>query len=187
MSIMRPVNRIILSAILTVSACSLPVAVSARGLPASEGIPNFGKVSDKLYRGAQPDAVGITNLARLGIKSIIDLRMPNEVWKPEASVAQAQGILYTNVPMHGIRRPGDAQVQNVLELMETLPGPVFIHCQHGCDRTGTIVACYRIKNERWAKETALKEAVKYGISRFEFGMKRFVLAFAIPGQSLASK
>ena len=54
-------------------------AGAERGLPPREGIANFGKVNERLFRGAQPDAVGITNLARLGIKSIINLRFDTEV------------------------------------------------------------------------------------------------------------
>ena len=54
-------------------------AARERGLPPQNGIANFGKVNERLFRGAQPDAVGITNLARLGIKSIINLRFDTEV------------------------------------------------------------------------------------------------------------
>ena len=148
-----------------------------RGVPPSEGIGNFGKVNDGLYRGAQPDAVGIKNLARLGVKTIINLRMTNELWKAEPVEANANGITYTNVPLKGLGRPSDAQVANLLTLIETLPAPVFIHCQFGCDRTGTIVACYRIKHHSWSGKSALQEAVKYGLSKYERGMRKYILEF----------
>jgi protein tyrosine/serine phosphatase len=149
-----------------------------RGLPPQEGILNFGKVSEVLYRGAQPDEAALKNLQRLGIKAIINLRMPGDVWKAEASAAQVHGIVYTNLPLRGLGRPADEQVKQVLALIETLPGPVFIHCEHGCDRTGTIVACYRIKHDQWTGAAALEEARKYGMSKWERGMRRFVLDFA---------
>jgi len=149
-----------------------------RGLPPQEGILNFGKVSDALYRGAQPDEAALENLKRLGIKAIINLRMPNDVWKEEASTAQTHGILYTNLPLRGLGRPTDEQVRKVLALIETLQGPVFIHCEHGCDRTGTIVACYRIQHDQWTSAAALAEARKFGMSKLERGMKKFVLDFA---------
>jgi tyrosine-protein phosphatase SIW14 len=154
-----------------------PADAAPRGVPPSEGIVNFGKVNDKLYRGAQPDADGIRNLARLGIKTIINLRTTNNVWKAEAAEAGACGIIYTNVPLKGLGRPTDAQVTNLLALMETLPAPVFIHCQHGCDRTGTIIACYRIRHDQWSSELALQEARKYGLSRLERGMIDYVRDF----------
>ena len=155
-------------------------AEAQRGLPAQQGILNFGKISDALYRGAQPDALGLTNLAKLGVKMIINLRMPNDLWAPEESFAKAQGILYTNIPLRGLGRPTDDQIRSILAAIETAPGPVFVHCQHGCDRTGTVVACYRIKHDNWNGDAALEEAVRYGISRFERGMRRFIADFAKP-------
>ena len=148
-----------------------------RGLPPSEGIGNFGKVNDRLYRGAQPDAAGVKNLARLGIKSIINLRMANDVWKAEVTEARANGITYTNVPLKGVGRPTHSQVATLLALIENLPSPVFVHCEHGCDRTGTIIACYRIRSDRWSNDAALAEARKYGLSKLERGMINYVREF----------
>ena len=174
-----------LTAVKTIAAALLLVSltvcaaqhVPTRGLPAQQGILNFGKISAKLYRGAEPDAAAIANLSQLGIKGIIDLRIGNEVWSKEATQAQAAGILYTNVPLRGMGRPTDDQIRQVLSLIESMPGPVFIHCRHGCDRTGTVIACYRIQHDQWSNDAAFKEAVRYGISYFERGMRKFILAF----------
>lgn len=164
-------------------AGALAFSAVGRGLPAQEGIVNFGKVNDAVFRGAQPDANGLTNLAKLGVKSLINLRMTNNVWQAEESLARAQGILYTNFPLRGTGQPTEEQVRTVLALIETLPGPVFIHCQHGCDRTGTVVACYRIQHDKWSNERALDEAVRYGISRFQPGMRRLVAEFGKPAKT----
>ena len=150
----------------------------ARGLPAQEGIVNFGKVSERLYRGAQPNAAAMKALQALGIKTIVNLRMPGDVWKPEATEANSLGILYTNVPFRGFGRPSPDQVNQVLDMIDSLPGPVFIHCQHGCDRTGTVIACYRIRHDNWSRENAMKEAGVHGMSWFERGMRKFVSDFA---------
>jgi tyrosine-protein phosphatase SIW14 len=155
---------------------ALPAAAQ-RGLPPSEGITNFGKINDRLYRGAQPDLAGISNLTRLGIKSIINLRMTDDVWKPEAAAASANGITYTNIPLYSLAPPTHAQVAALLALIETLPAPVFVHCQHGCDRTGTIIACYRIRHNGWPNQAALEEARKYGLSKYELGMIDYILDF----------
>ncbi|MGO8929564.1 MAG: fused DSP-PTPase phosphatase/NAD kinase-like protein [Limisphaerales bacterium] len=148
-----------------------------RGVPPSEGIRNFGKVSDGLYRGAQPDALGIRSLKKLGIKTILDLRMTKEVWKAEEAEASATGIVYTNVPMKGFGRPTPEQVAKALAIIETSPSPVFVHCQHGCERTGTIIACYRIRHDQWSSVLALQEAKHYGISMFARGMREYILDF----------
>ena len=148
-----------------------------RGLPPSEGIANFGKVNDSLYRGAQPDDRGIRNLKQLGIKTILNLRQTNDVWKAEETEAVANGLVYTNVPMKGFGRPTPGQVAKALAVIETLPSPVFVHCEYGCERTGTIIACYRIQHDHWSSEAALAEARRYGISRFAWGMRKCIVEF----------
>ena len=71
------------------------------GLPLRNGIANFAVVNERLYRGAQPDVSGLRNLKRLGVGSIINLRMTHDAWKAEAAEARAVGIAYTNVPLSG--------------------------------------------------------------------------------------
>jgi protein tyrosine/serine phosphatase len=161
--------------------CVLSVAATCscgqRGVPPQEGIGNFGKVNASLFRGAQPDEAGIENLQRLGVKLIVNLRMPNDAWKLEEAKARACGIMYTNIPMGGLGRPNAEQVDKILALLEASSAPVFIHCQHGCDRTGTIIACYRIRHDQWSGMDALREARLYGMSRLERGMRSYVEDF----------
>ena len=76
------------------------------------------------------------------------------------------------------RAPSDASVARLLSLLATLPGPVFVHCKYGADRTGTIIACYRLRHDHWTSTAALQEANRYGMSGLERGMRRYVLDFA---------
>ncbi len=175
----RSLSRLAAVLVFAGSVCVAPW-VYARGLPVQEGILNYGKISERLYRGAQPSAEAIKNLKQLGVKLIINLRMPGEAWKEEAALAEASGIQYTNFPMNGSGRPNEQQVRQILALFETAATPVFVHCLHGCDRTGTIVACYRIQHDHWSADLALREAKTYGISWLEFRMKRFVVSFGRP-------
>ena len=154
-----------------------------RGFPPGEGIGNFDKVNNSLYRGGQPNLLGIESLKRVGIKTIVNLRMTNDVRISEEAEALANGIIYTNVPMRGLGRPTDKQVAKVLSIIETFPSPVFVHCEHGCDRTGTIIACYRIKHDQWTSKQALSEAAQYGMSKWEVGMKNYVVDFQKSSQS----
>jgi tyrosine-protein phosphatase SIW14 len=166
------------AALWMILALTAPCDAGQRGLPPTSDIPNFGKVDETLYRGAQPDELGMKYLKSLGVKTVINLRMTNDVWKAEADEARANGITYTNVPLNSLSAPTVQQVNQVLALIESSPGPVFIHCQFGCDRTGTMVACYRIQHHKWSGEFALREAEAYGMSRFEFEMKAFIRRFA---------
>jgi uncharacterized protein (TIGR01244 family) len=142
-------------------------------------LPNFRKVNENLYRGAQPKPGGIARLAALGIKTIINLREANEMAGPEESEARAAGMRYFSVPMESLGRPTDEQINRILALInDTQNAPVFVHCNHGRDRTGTVIACYRISREGWTSKQAKEEARRYGLSRFEFGMSDYISDFA---------
>ncbi len=167
--------------LVTLSAAS----AGERGVPGIAGVWNFGKVNEKVFRGAEPNEAGMQSLKEKGAKSIIDLRSPSEIWRGEKIAAEARGMVYTNVPLRGLGAPSDEQVATILSLIDNLPSPVFIHCQHGCDRTGTVIACYRIAREQWSAESALAEAKRYGLSDFERGMKKYIQQFAKTAQNSA--
>src|SRR5579862_401723 len=135
------------------------------------GVPNFHQVSARIFRGAQPSGEGWNNLSKLGVKTVIDLRPPSEhSCTAESRAVEAAGMHYVNVPMSGIHAPSDDQVSKVLALLEGAADPVFVHCRRGADRTGTVVACYRVTHDGWNNQRAFDEAVKFGLSWVEFGM-----------------
>jgi tyrosine-protein phosphatase SIW14 len=157
-----------------------PAGVSA------QGVANFHQVSDRIYRGAQPSAGGWDSLAHLGIKTVIDLRQENEhSSKTEAHAVEAAGMHYVNVPLNGGHAPTNQQISKVLNLVDDSAGPVFVHCRRGADRTGTVIACYRITHDGWTNKRALREAAGYGMSWMEFGMQHYVLAFRAAGAANA--
>ena len=85
---------------------------------------------------------------------------------------------YINVPLSGTLAPSHETVRKLLALMtDPANGPVFIHCKRGADRTGTIVASYRIAHDHWTNGDAIQEANSLGMSWREIAMRYFVATF----------
>jgi tyrosine-protein phosphatase SIW14 len=148
------------------------------------GVPNFHMVNDHVYRGAQPSAEGFKSLAKMGVKTVIDLRSDESTLTEKAQV-EAAGMRFINIPMHGMQAPSDAAVKQALALFETT-GPVFVHCRRGADRTGTVVACYRISHDHWDNHKALGEAKSCGMSWMQRAMHHYVLHYRAPAENAAA-
>jgi uncharacterized protein (TIGR01244 family) len=142
------------------------------------GVPNFAQVNDHIFRGGQPPTTAISSLAKLGVKTVIDLRAGDEHSLAEQKLVEAAGMRYIHIPMANFGAPNDDDVRTVLGLFDNGSAwPVFVHCRRGADRTGTVVACYRITHDHWDNGKALKEAKLHGMSRLERGMQQYVLHF----------
>jgi tyrosine-protein phosphatase SIW14 len=164
-------------------AASLTIASAWAG---SQDLPNFQKVDDDVYRGAQPTDSGFKDLAARGIKTIVDLRDIGEHSQAdEQKVVTDLGMRYVSIPMQGMSTPKDQQVAAVLSLLnDAKSGPVFVHCRRGADRTGTVIAVYRISHDGWENKRALSEAKSYGMSVFERAMQHYVTGYK-PAGSIA--
>ena len=155
------------------------VAAAAQTAPAPQGVGNFYKVNERLYRGAQPTAEGFQNLSKLGVKTILDLREYDERSKWEEKAVTAAGMKYVTIPMHGA--PTQVQLDKALAILNDADaGPVFVHCKRGADRTGTVIACYRIGHDNWNNAKAVTEARTNGMHWFEFAMQKMVMGYKAP-------
>lgn len=143
------------------------------------GLPQYGAVSSQLYRGAQPNDGGFTELKKRGIGIVVNLRHePGEIARERLLVEQ-QGMQYVSIPWRGKQDPQIGQVAQFLNLLRTNPDKkVFVHCERGAERTGVMVACYRIAAARWTADQALNEMETFRFRGLRFGhLKKFVRAF----------
>ncbi len=141
-----------------------------------DGLPNFHKISETFYRGGQPTEEGINQLAKLGIKTIINLRGgKNKKVNKEEIWANKAGIKFIHSPLSNWFASRDDKIQKILdEIQKHENQPVFLHCKRGADRTGTVTAIYRIKYEDWAAKDANDEAKKFGIGWWQVWMKDYI-------------
>jgi len=158
-----------------IAALFLGLPVWAASVP---GIENFYQVDRQVFRGAQPTEQGFRYLSSLGVKTVIDLREHDQRSVLEERWVKAAGMQYVNVPMTGMTPPTIAEIGKILALMEdATSGPVFVHCKRGADRTGAVIASYRIDHDHWDNGRALKEAMSDKMSGFQHQRQSYIRTF----------
>lgn len=121
-------------------------------------LENFHKVSDSLYRSAQPSADGFKELQRMGIRTIINLRKLHS----DEEALKDTNLRYEEIEMTAAF-PLDEQTAKFLRIVSKKEnGPFLVHCQYGSDRTGTMAALYRMIIQGWSKDDAIAEMKQGG-------------------------
>jgi protein tyrosine/serine phosphatase len=142
-------------------------------------IENFGKVNEHYYRGAQPSAVQFTELKRLGVKTIIDLRQDRI--SDASEWAQNAGLQYINIPLTTKRAATEEQTNYFLKLVSDPENwPIYVHCKGGRHRTGEMTAVYRMNSQGWTADQAYEEMKKYDFEDSFFyprSLKKYVFSY----------
>jgi len=123
------------------------------------GIGNLHKVSGKLFRGAQPTAEGMGELKKLGVRTVVNLRLSAS----DRDEIGETGLAYEHIYFNPYN-PEDKEMVRFLQIVtDPQRAPAFVHCRHGSDRTGTMCALYRIAVQGWDKEDAIKEMTEHDL------------------------
>ena len=138
-----------------------------------EGVPNLHRISESLYRSEQPTALGMKNLEKFGIRTVINLRFFNNDKKEvEGTSLRTERVKILTWDID------DEHVVDVMRLLRNPDnGPYLIHCQHGADRTGLMSAMYRMLEQNWTPQEALEELIDggYGFHSVWKNIKKYVL------------
>ena len=138
------------------------------GLP---GVDSVGRVASGIYRGAQPEREGFATLKAMGIRTVVNLRTRHG----EREAVEAAGMRYVGIPMSFWKDVDPAVVRVALSMMtDPANQPVFVHCSRGVDRTGVVVAVYRMEVDGWSEAEAEAEMEAFGFHEVWFQLKKFV-------------
>lgn len=127
-----------------------------------EGLPNLHQINDSIYRGAQPSIEGFKTLRRMGISTIVNLRAYHHDTDEIKTAGLEDKFKIIEIPADA----WDVSEEEVIAFLRVIEDssnhPIFFHCKHGADRTGTMAAIYRMYKENWTSEDALKEMTQGG-------------------------
>lgn len=142
-------------------------------------LPNTYQISPILYRGGQPNEKGYRWLAKHGVKTVVSLRTT----PPDEAMLQKLGLKSVNIPINPYLFTDDHAVKFLQIINDPENQPIFLHCRHGSDRTGTMVAIYRMAIENWPRSRAIKEMLD---PRFGFHSEFFTLPAYLEGVNIAA-
>jgi protein tyrosine phosphatase (PTP) superfamily phosphohydrolase (DUF442 family) len=136
------------------SAATVPTRPADWAVPLEiKGLSNLHQVTPTLYRSAQPDKTSGDALRKLGIKTVLSFRKRDK----DEPLHKTQGVAFKRYPLY----TWDIEEEDILAVMRILNNPanqpVLVHCAHGADRTGLMMASYRMIIQNWSKQAAIAE------------------------------
>jgi protein tyrosine phosphatase (PTP) superfamily phosphohydrolase (DUF442 family) len=137
------------------------LASALAGPPARAAGSDAQEVAPGIFRSAQPDPGELRAAQERGVRTVVVLR--SSVPAQERDAAARLGLELVHVPMDGSQMPSIEEVDRALAvLLDPAKRPVLVHCAHGEERTGAVIAAYRVVSEGWDPAAAEKEALDLG-------------------------
>jgi len=137
------------------------------------GVDNFAKVTDGVWRGGQPSAEGMRTLKSMGVKTIVNLRAISS----DRTELRGTELNYVHIRTSAAFLSDDEVAKALRIATDSAHRPVFIHCEHGADRTGAVIAAYRMVVQGWDSRKARREVGRFGFHKvwqnLDFYLDRF--------------
>lgn len=138
-------------------------------------------VAGELFRSAQLDVEDLAQCVREGgIRSVLSLRgrsARDDDYAAEIAWCKANGVVHVSVPLTPTRVPDAASANALLHALDTLPTPLLVHCNEGCDRTGMAVVVYLVTHGLADLDDAIDDEMSVTTGHFSFGQSRAMDAF----------
>lgn len=126
---------------------------------------NRHRLGPQAWRSAQPAPHDIHALARLGVRTIVNLRGERacgSYWLEQQACRRA-GVELVNFQIRSRAAPSRKELLEARALLERIAYPMLMHCKSGADRAGLMSVLYRHVREGAPIAEAKKElALKFG-------------------------
>lgn len=145
--------------IILISLFQFQVFAQNKEIKITPTLDNFYKVDQGLYRSNQPTMAQFKSLEENGIKEILNLRR----FHSDTDDARSTGLTLHHIKVRA-SQVSEKHLLDAMRIIRDRKGDILVHCHHGSDRTGVVIATYRVVFQNWSKEKAIAE-----MKRKEFG------------------
>jgi protein tyrosine phosphatase (PTP) superfamily phosphohydrolase (DUF442 family) len=148
-----------------------------RSLPA---IKHLRIIDERLWVGAQPHMHHYRELARLGVRTVVDVRTGGRTdpRSDDPESLRSLGLDYEWLPVIDGHAPDTRTANSFIDIVEKAEGIVFLHCGGGVGRTTSLTAAYNASQDR---NPSLMEPLAIGPMSLEQAW--FIAAVGRPGPS----
>nr|HEV7954813.1 tyrosine-protein phosphatase [Candidatus Acidoferrales bacterium] len=184
---LRPKKRLMAMVMVAAFASFAAISANAQIAPtgaratsmAIQGVPNAGSVTGTLFRGAQPTGNAFADLQKLGMNIVVDFRGEGGEVTAEKKSVESLGMKFVSLPWSGGSIPTRDEILTFFTLLRDNPDKkIFIHCEYGADRTGVMIALFRIAVDHWTPEQAISEMKDFHYHSFMLPhLAKYVKAF----------
>jgi protein tyrosine/serine phosphatase len=127
---------------------------------------NRHRIADDAWRSAQPAPHHIAWAARHGIKTVVNLRGPEQSfgtrWLEEQACAR-HGIAIADLKLRSRAAPLRAELQSIKDLLDKVEFPILLHCKSGADRAGLMsVMVLHLHHGVPIREAVKQMSLRYG-------------------------
>lgn len=125
---------------------------------------NFHVVSPGVWRSAQPSKKSLLRMKTYGLKTVVNLRSGRAIERWERETTESLGIRHYHFPMSARKEVPIKTIDAVLSVIsDPAKQPALVHCRAGKDRTGLMVAAYKIsQNPQASFRDIYQEMLMYG-------------------------
>jgi protein tyrosine/serine phosphatase len=167
-------RRLLLAIALAAACGGTDIPDSGDATSADVTTPPIELVSPGIYRGPRPSQATLSQLRSMGVHTVLDLEDTQSAIDAERGWTAQLGLTFISEPMSGFWSPNDSEVNQIEQIMaDTARRPIFVHCQHGQDRTGLIVGLYRVFSEHWTPAAAYQEMLAKGFHKLLFFLNHY--------------
>jgi hypothetical protein len=124
------------------------------------GLDNVRTVMDGVFSGSEPHGrADFDSLVALDVRTVISV----DGAAPDASLAAQYGLKYIHIPV-SYGQISESKGHQIARAIRDLPGPVYVHCQHGQHRAPSAAAFAAVVLGRWTPEDAVTFMQRAGTS-----------------------